>query len=120
LGRIEQEYIRSGKEFMLTSDYNPPFDLIGGIGVYGTSTRWLVPKDIPEKNWGWDTWLVNHVPHLIHQTPLIQHSYGIYDDFGIAAPHRFPRDQSMLRPDALVFHRDKHQDIIRYVRDRQK
>lgn len=115
LDRIEVEYRNSGKEFMLSSDCNPPHDLIGGIGVYGASTRWLIPKDIPEHGWGWDTWMNNHIPHAIHKTPIIQHSYGIYNNEGIADPHRFPRDRSLIRDNALVFHRDPYQDIARYV-----
>lgn len=115
LAAIEKEYDNCGKPFMLSSDKNPPHDMVGGIGVYGTSTRFLIPKDVPEHGWGWDTWMINHIPDLIHKTPLIQHSYGIYNDLGHAFPHRFPRDRSMLRDNALVFHRDKYQDIIRYV-----
>lgn len=114
LNKLESEYVRAGKEFMLSSDQNPPHDMIGGIGVYGPSTRWLVPKDVPEYGWGWDTWMDNHIPHLIHKTPLIQHSYGIYDEFGVAEPHRFPRDREMIRENSLVFHRDKHQDLIHH------
>ena len=112
LDRIEAEYLSSGKEFMLSSDKNPPFDLIGGIGVYGPSTRWLIPKDVPEHGWGWDTWMDRHIPHTIHKTPLIQHSYGIYPGIDSAEPHRFPRDSHLLRPSSVIFHRDKFQDLI--------
>ena len=118
LNKIRAEYILSGKEFMLSSDCHPPHDLIGGIGVYGASTRWLIPKDVPEYGWGWDTWMDNHIPHAIHKTPLIQHSYGIYNKEGIADPHRFPRDKSIIRDNALVFHRDKDQEIIKYLSNR--
>ena len=112
LDRIEAEYLGSGKEFMLSSDQNPPFDLIGGIGVYGPSTGWLIPKDVPENGWGWDTWLNTHIPHAIHKTPLIQHSYGIYGSVDLAEPHRFPRDSAMIRSSSVIFHRDKFQDLI--------
>jgi hypothetical protein len=115
LDKIKSVYFSVDEEFMLSSDFNPPHDLIGGIGVYGPSTRWLIPKIIPEQGWGWDTWLMNHIPHTVYRTPLIQHSYGIYNNDGIAEPHRFPRDRAMIRDNALVFHRDKHQDLIHYV-----
>jgi len=110
---IESEYIKAGKEFMLSSDSNPPHDMIGGIGVYGPSTASVVPKNIEEHGWGWDTWMINNIPDQIHRTSLIQHSYGIYDEEGIASPHRFPRDQSIIRDESLVFHRDKYQDLIK-------
>ncbi len=114
---IEKEYQYSCKQFMLSSDKNPPFDMIGGIGVYGSRTLEIIPKHIGGdlEGHGWDTWLLNKAVNMIHWTPLIQHSYGLYNKEGIAEPHRFPRDKSMIRDNALVFHRDKYQDIIRYV-----
>jgi len=110
LDLLEEEYRGSGKEFMLSYDKNPPFDLIGGIGIYGPSTRWLIPRDIDR--WGWDTWMAYHIPHAIYWSQRIQHSYGNYDAEGIADPHRFPRDAGIIRHDSLIFHRDKYQDII--------
>ena len=114
LKAAEEEYIRGGKEFMLSSDQNPPHDMIGGIGIYGSSTRWLIPKHIDGrlKGHGWDGWLINSIPHTIHRTPLIQHSYGDYT-YGHAEPHRFPRDSAMIRDTSLIFHRDKFQDLIK-------
>lgn len=117
LKAAEEEYLRSGKEFMLSSDENPPHDMIGGIGIYGPSTRWLIPKHIDGKfkGEGWDGWMIKSIPHTIHRTPLIQHSYGLYH-MGHAEPHRFPRDIDMIRESSLIFHRDKYQDLIRLTR----
>jgi hypothetical protein len=38
---LTKAYLESGKEFLLSSDVNPPFDLVGGIGVYGSNTHWF-------------------------------------------------------------------------------
>ena len=92
---LSEEYERCGKKFLLSSDSNPPFDMIGGIGCYPKETEWLVPYQF-EKS-GWDLWLLEAVPHLIARTPLIQHSFGIYNNLGFAVEHRFPRDNKMLR-----------------------
>jgi hypothetical protein len=107
---LSEEYERNGQKFMLSCDSNPPHDIIGGIGCYPKETQWLVPCQF--KKSGWDMWLVEAVPHLIAWTPLIQHSYGIYNDLGFAVEHRFPRDSKMLREEAVLFHRDPFQDLI--------
>lgn len=106
---LTDEYAKSKKEFMLTNDSNPPHDWIGGIGVYGKNTRWLIP--IYFETHGWDKWMIEHLKPLIHFTPLIQHSYGKY--LGpTATPRRFPRDNAIIRPEAVVFHADKFHDLI--------
>ncbi len=114
LHAIEREYMFCCKEFMLSSDKNPPFDMIGGIGVYGKRTHEIIPKNIGGELYGhgWDMWVYRNASNMVKWSPLIQHSYGIYNKDGIAYPHRFPRDLPILRKDALVFHRDKHQDLI--------
>jgi hypothetical protein len=114
LEKIEYEYRDYNKEFMLSSDSNPPHDFIGGIGVYGPRTKDIIPKVIDGDlhGHGWDMWLLRKEWNLIRWSPMIQHSYGIYNDHGKAEPHRFPRDRSMIRNDAVIFHRDKYQDLI--------
>ena len=104
------EYERCGKKFLISSDSNSPFDMVGGIGVYPEETQWLVPYQFPKS--GWDKWLIEAVPHLVARTPLIQHSYGIYNSLGFAVEHRFPRDNKMLRKEAVVFHRDPFHDLL--------
>lgn len=112
---LSEEYARAGKEFLLSSDSHPPHDMVGGIGVYGPDTWWLVPKG-PFKAQGWDRWMQLHLGPLIHWSPLVQHSYGIYSTQRNrhlhCEPHRFPRDRAIIRKDACVFHRDKFQDLI--------
>jgi hypothetical protein len=114
LDRIEAEYEGSCKQFMLSSDKNYPFDVVGGIGVYGPRTLEIIPKDIDGnlRGHGWDMWMIRNVLNLIHKSPLIQHSYGRYDKLGNATPHRFPSENSLIRKDSVIFHRDKYQDII--------
>jgi hypothetical protein len=109
LQALSDEYYRAGKEFMLSSDSHPPHDLVGGIGIYGPHTHWIIPKEFSEN--AWDFWMYHHTRPITHWTPLIQHSYGRYFG-GKANPHRFPRDKSILREDALLFHRDKFQDLL--------
>ena len=108
---LSEEYERCRKKFLLSSDSNPPFDIIGGIGCYPKETEWLVPYQFKKSSW--DLWLLEAVPHLIAWTPLIQHSYCKYGPDGFCKEeHRFPRDQEMLRKDAVLFHRDPHQDLL--------
>lgn len=114
--KLTDEFLLKARPFLLTSDSHMPYDRISGIGVYGKETRWLIPKVIPHtaETWyhAWDGWLIEHVPHLVARTPLIQHSYGHYDEKGEATLHRFPKDRGIIRPDAVLFHKDKYQDLI--------
>ena len=109
LEALTQEYHTCGKPFLISSDHQK-FDQVGGIGFYPAETHWLVPVDFAHSSW--DLWLIHCVPHLVHRTPLIQHSYGTYNEMGFATEHRFPRDSHMLRSTSLIFHRDPHQDLI--------
>jgi hypothetical protein len=107
---LEDEYYRLGKHFMLSADQNPPHDLIGGIGVYSPETSWLIPEHVPRD--GWDLWMIKSIPHLVARTPLIQHSYGIYH-CNTAYLHQFPRDNDIIREQAVIFHKDKLQGLMR-------
>lgn len=105
---LEVEYINLGKPIMLSSDSNPPHDMIGGIGIYGGIARKLIPVGIQKI--GWDGWIINHIKPLVSFTDLIQHSYGDYSRG--CNPHIFPRDLKMIRSTSLIFHRDKFQGLI--------
>jgi hypothetical protein len=113
LKTIEDEYVGLGKPYLLSSDSNPPHDLIGGIGVYGPDTYWQIPVAFTNIKWSWDLWMIKQIPNLVARTNLIQHSYGLYDSQGIACPHRFPRDENIIRNGSVVFHRDSKQDLIK-------
>jgi hypothetical protein len=107
---LSHEYMKCGKKFLISSDHQR-HDLVGGIGVYPPETSWLVPTDYERSSW--DLWLIQSVPHLVHRTPLIQHSYCVYNLGGFCKEeHRFPRDSAMLRQEAVIFHRDPNQDLL--------
>ena len=106
---LSDEYLRQGNRFLLSSDENPPYDYIGGIGIYSGDTACLVPEHY-EKN-GWDLFLIHSLPHLVARTPLIQHSYGIYTPKSLTL-HQFPRDQKMIRDEAVIFHKDQYQGLM--------
>lgn len=114
--KLTNEFLLKARPFLLTTDSQLPYDRISGIGVYGKETRWIIPKVIPHdsSSWfhAWDGWLIEHIPHLVARTSLIQHSYGHYDEKGIASPHRFPRDRSLIRSTSVIFHKDKFQELI--------
>ena len=61
---LSEEYERCGKRFLLSSDSNPPFDVIGGIGCYPKETEWLVPQHFPKSSW--DMWLIEVCPIWSH------------------------------------------------------
>jgi hypothetical protein len=107
---LTKAYLQSGKEFLLSSDLNPPFDLAGGIGVYGPNTHWLVPEAVPAQSR--NAWIAKHLRPLTAFTSLIQHTYGNYNERGLASPHRFPQDNHILRSNAVLFHADKFQQLI--------
>ncbi len=110
LKTLTEEYQRHGKPYLISSDCNAPNDLVGGIGIYGPDTHWLIPDYFPSS--GWDLWMVNHLKDLIAKTPLIQHSYGNYNNAGVCTHHLFPAERWMIRDSTLVFHRDRDQGLI--------
>jgi len=114
LNKIESVYKYCQKQFMLSSDKNAPHDLIGGIGVYGPRTFEIIPKNIDGDMYGhgWDMYILQKQSNMVCWSPLIQHSYGEYDKWGTAKPHELHRDASIIRKDAVIFHRDKYQDLI--------
>jgi hypothetical protein len=114
LNKIEAVYSDCHKQFMLSSDKNAPHDIIGGIGVYGPRTLEIIPKHIDGDlhGYGWDMYILKKQANMVCWSELIQHSYGAYNNHGVAEPHRFPKDNRIIRKDAVIFHRDKYQDLI--------
>lgn len=107
---LTKEFYRQGREMLISSDQNPPYDLVGGIGVYGENTHWLVPKRM--RFGGFDGWIVRHIAPLVGRTPLIQHSYGHYEKNGPSRRHTFPKDNDIIRKSAVIFHADPSQGLI--------
>jgi hypothetical protein len=122
LNTLLRAWSRSDSEILLPADNGSPDDRISGIGVYGEDASWLIPDPVPtEGHWygAWDGWLIEHVPHLVTRTTLIQHSYGWYKHGVVVHGHTFPRDSILLRPEAVLFHKNADQTLIDYVRDKQ-
>lgn len=110
LKKLTEVYIQLGKPYLLSADSHPPHDLVGGIGFYSGDTAWQIPDFFPQH--GWDLWMIRHLKDQIATTSLIQHSYGTYDRKGNVHPHLFPQESWMIRPETLVFHRDRNQGLI--------
>jgi len=110
---LTEEYRRLGKPYMLSSDSHPPGDLVGGIGVYGPNTAEEIP-DTMEAH-GWDLWMHLNIPQKIARTKFVQHKYGIYNAAGVDMVRRcsFPKDKSLIRDDAVIFHADPTQSLMR-------
>jgi hypothetical protein len=114
------EYDRLGRPgAMVTASTHPPHDLVGGIGVYDASK---LPMDkyyehlrgqIPE-GLAFDWWIGQQNPA---RTPLIRHSYGIYDKGVVVGFHAFQTREHFLRmcEGAAIFHKDAFGTIGKWV-----
>ena len=99
-----------GKQVVWSSDSTIPFDMCGGIGVYGENILDLVPDSISIAgfNDGFDGYLLKNHSEKIHKTRIIHHSYGEYADNGRVTLHQKPKP----RAEAVVFHKDQCQTLI--------
>lgn len=96
---------------LLSTDFQSPHDMCGGIGVFKPNIRSVVPQGLMTH--GFDGWLTQFQINEIERTGLIQHSYGIYNHGGnIQRYHIFPEDNWMLRETSVIFHADKKQSLI--------
>ena len=98
-----------GKSVLWSTDSTPPFDRCCGVGVYSSDILEHLPETIPSTGGGFDGWILDNLEDRIARTPLIQHSYGIYNLEGTDAQlwrHPTPR------ADAVLFHKDQYQDLI--------
>lgn len=95
---------------ILSTDFQSPHDMCGGIGVFSPRVSGIVPKGLMTH--GFDGWLTQFQSDRIERTGYIQHSYGMYNKDKIERYHRFPEDNWMLRETSVIFHSDKEQDII--------
>jgi hypothetical protein len=110
LKELEAEYHQAKKPFMLPLVSNGKEDVASGIGIYPAETSFLVPTDF--KLHGWDAFIYKQLTPLVHFTTLIQHHYGKYEHGRVKYYHAFPRDLKMLRPEAVMFHKDGRQSLI--------
>lgn len=95
---------------LLSTDFQTPHDLCGGIGVFSHRVYGLVPKGLMTH--GFDGWLTQFQSDRIERTGYIQHSYGMYNNHHVERYHSFPQDSWMLRETSVIFHSDKNQDLI--------
>lgn len=127
LDRLEQEYARLGKPFMgaLVKGSRPdqPALSLGGCAVY--------PPDAASRlerfclgPLAWDVASAAEVLPCAADTPLIQWFWGERDwppTFVLRRHAHSPRNAlevSMIRPDAVLFHRNKDGSLIRLLRER--
>ena len=113
LKALTEEYYRQGKPYLYTKTLNPPFDIFTGIGVQGPDAYDQAPVGF--RMGGFDEWIVRNYDDQIGRSDLIQHSYGFYDSHGDATLHEFPRDLHIIRPDAVIFHKDQKQGLIDHL-----
>jgi hypothetical protein len=112
LEQIKERWAEKDKSVagMLSTDFQSPNDMCGGIGVFSKSIKALVPKGLMTH--GFDGWLTQFQKDKLEFTGLIQHSYGMYNHHGVDRYHKFPEDNWMLREYSVIFHADKEQSII--------
>ena len=118
LQAITEEYYRVGKPYLYVKTLNPPFDNFTGIGVQGPNAYEQAPDGFTTG--GFDEWIVTRYGDIVGRTDLIQHSYGFYDSRGDATLHEFPRDIGIIRPDAVLFHKDQKQGLIDHLMPKLK
>lgn len=118
LKQIEEQWVEAKKfgcHLLWSADYNAPHDRIGGIGVFSADIDDIIPDGIVDD--GFDGWVVRNCIELVHRTPLIQHNYAIYQPNGdIERKHEFPPDLSIIRKQAVIFHKDQQQQLIGCVK----
>jgi len=95
---------------ILSTDFQSPSDMCGGIGCFTKNVHSLVPKGLMTQ--GFDGWLTTFKQEYIERTGLIQHSYAMYNHHGVQRYHTFPEDSWMLRETSVIFHSDKNQTLI--------
>jgi hypothetical protein len=97
---------------IISTDYQSPFDMCGGIGIYDPRVRGLIPQGLLQE--GFDGWLTRMKGAFLERTGLLQHSYAFYKkNNDIESRHEFPRDNWILRETSVIFHSDKNQTLIK-------
>lgn len=108
---ISAAYSKCERPFMWADRFNPPHDLIGGIGVAPANADELIPDGIVDD--GFDGWMLKNNPEWIGATPLIRHSHSFHDAItGETTFHEFPRDLEIIGNDAVIFHKDANQTLV--------
>jgi hypothetical protein len=121
--KLKQEYKELGEPAsMVTNDCYPPYDLVGGIGVYDWNklphlTIDEIHSEIPE--WAcFDTWIGNLPDDLKKKSKLIRHSYGVYVDDEFVDHHIIDTEDKFLKltSGGAIFHKDKYGLIANWIK----
>lgn len=111
--KISEEYYASGKLFMLPSlEGCSPFDIASAIGVFPGKVHRYLPG-IPSSPPWFDFYIYQNLNAYLHLTKQILHRYGHYKGENVFRRYEFPRDKAHLTPEAVIFHADPTQSIIR-------
>jgi hypothetical protein len=110
---LSHEYYAHRKLFMLPSLAGlSEFDVAAAIGVWPAGTDEILPKKFQDPPW-FDLWVYQNRAADLHLTRRIQHNYGLYEGHRVIRRWEFPHDRHIIRPDAVIFHADPSQSIIR-------
>ena len=113
LDTLESEYVASKKPFM-GCVYDNPFDHLTGVAIYPPNLDFYNPSLANPGVKNWDLLEpAKTIPH-VHPTDLYHHEWG--DDVGWTFPDQ--DSLSKLRPDAVLFHRNKDGTLINQLRYR--
>lgn len=108
---ISEEYSRAGKPWMLPDlSFADEGDVASAIGVFPPNAHRYFSDNLGPPFF--DLVIYNQ-PELVHFTRLVQHRYGFYESGRLLRRPEFPRDRQWLRPEAMIFHADPTQSIIR-------
>lgn len=114
---IEAAYLECGKPFM--GDYVPSGNGYGehmsGVAVYPHNLPDISPKTVTAHNVAFDVADPAPIIKLFHKTPLIQHCWEY--PAGEIPSFKTMESLSLIRDDAVIFHRNKDMTAIRRLRE---
>lgn len=121
--KLKRGYKKLGEPAaMVTQDCLPPYDMVGGIGIYDYNKLPKLDIDmihnlIPE--WAcFDTWVGDLTDKYKKKSKLIRHSYGVYENGYFKKHHRIDTKEKFLKltRGGAIFHTDKYGLIADWVK----
>lgn len=117
LDEIEEEYEACGKPFMGYTPRKPLLHLTG-CAVYPPNIEAYNPQALRADAVAWDATAPElTLPHVYCST-LFQHEWGDHEK-NKAPTFRTQRSLRIIRPEAVVLHRNKDQTLIKRLRERR-
>lgn len=119
LDKIEDEYLKAKKPFMLDRVITPTRSHNSGVGVYPGRVRDYTTRLWELSNMPWDVFLAEEITPFTHHTELIHDKfYRVWDDPD-SGPPVFPdaNSLSIIEPSAVLFHRNKDGSLIERLRE---